>query len=511
MADTIAIASLTIGDKPVTLDDIVAVARRRAPIVLSPAALARVKTGYSVLEKAAAGGQKIYGVTTGLGAAVDTKVESDAVFQQRVPLARSVGVGKLAETDAVRAMMAVRIARLSTGVCGMSPATCEGLVKMLNKGVHPLVPLTGSLGESDLPPLAAIGAVLFGAGKAEFQGKVLAGDEAMNRAKVAIPLARGKDGLGLVNSNAASLGLAALALADAKEAFAALVAASALTLEGFRASLTPFDPRILALRPVPGQAEIAQAVFTLFEGGDLVMPGAARRLQDPLSIRCIPPVHAACLNALKQAEAAIQLELNTADDNPAVLAETRLVLSNSNFDTTHLVIAFEALGLVFARVAAMAGERLMKLMSPATSDLPRFLTKQDGRTGFGTLQKTIAALVAEIQHAAMPMPAAVLTVADRIEDYATMSVPVMLKTQEIVWRIRVLAAIECIVAAQAVDLREKVRLGSGTGMIHAHIRSLVPTLTDDRPSAPDIETIDTAIRSGAFSQMAEAIFKPVAA
>ena len=240
-------------------------------------------------------------------------------------------------------------------------------------------------------------------------------------------------------------------------------------------------------------------MLAAFSGGDLGRPGVARQLQDPLSFRCAGVVHGAAAAALAAATSSVELELNSSDDNAAILADSETPVPNANFDTTHLALAFESLGLALARAAAAAAERIMKLTSPSFSGLPRFLAAvQDGRNGFATVQKTVAALVAQIQHCANPMPVVLTPVADRTEDYGTMALGTIEKTAEIAALLRFMAAIELMVAAQACDLRAAIVLGSGTQAVFAQVRRVVARLDEDRPAAPDIAALNTLILGGAF-------------
>lgn len=494
--------AVTLGAAPLTIADIAAVADGRCSVVFSELAETRIQASAKALASLSAAGERIYGVTTGLGAAVDTPLQADDRVQMRVPLARCVGVGRTGSARELRAIMAVRAARLALGCSGASLETARGLAGLIERDVQPLVPMTGSVGEGDLAPLAAIAAVLTGEGFASVEGAIVPGAVALERAGLQPLHLVGKDGLALVSSNAASVGLAALCLADARQVLAAAIAAGALSFEAYRCSLNPLSEAALALRPLPGQDVVAAAMRSLFEGSDLVRPGAARRLQDPLSFRCIAQVMGAALAALNSAQGLTETELNSSDDNPAIFAEGHS-LPNANFDTTHMTLAFESLGLALARLSAMIGERIMKLMSPASSDLPRFLSPiQSGRNGYATVQKTVAALVAEIQYRANPMPVFVMPVADRVEDYATMATAVVEKTAEIVSRLRLLTAVELMVAAQAADLRTEIALGRGTAGIRAAVRGAVATLSEDRPATPDIETLDGMIAAGVFDVFA---------
>jgi histidine ammonia-lyase len=486
---------LSLGAGRLSAADIVLVARDHARVDLAPEGRSAILAGHSTLVAEIAAGRAIYGVTTGLGAAVDTPIASgDTSLQRRIPLARSVGVGGRASSEEVRAIMAARLGRLVQGYSGISLDTAKALMALLNADVHPVVPLIGSVGQADLPPLAHIAAVVFGDGEAETGGSVMAGGAALAKAGLVPPNPGPKDGLALVSSNAASAGLGALAAHDARRVLAVLLAAACLSIEAFRANLSPLCQAAVQLHPVPGFDRVAQRILESLAGSNLTRPGAARRLQDPLSFRCLGPVHAAALSAVDQATGIVEIELNSSDDNPAILHSQAEILATASFDTTHLALSFEGLGLALSRVAALSGERIMQLMSPGVSDLPRFLAPPlEGRSGFSALQKTVSALVAEIQFNASPMPAVILPVADRIEDYGTMATSIVLKTRAIVDRLRLLGAIELIVAAQACDLRSGVVLANQTNALHNAVRRHVPTLIDDRPAAPDISALTDAV------------------
>jgi histidine ammonia-lyase len=370
---------------------------------------------------------------------------------------------------------------------------------MLNKGVHPLVPSIASVGESDLAAVSHAMLPLIGAGEAELGGKSVDGAEAMRRAAIK-PVALGpKDGIALVSANSASLGLGALALHDAAIVLAAQRAAMALSLEGFRGHLDPFDPRLARLRAAPGQAEAAAAVLALLKGGALMKPGAARRVQDPLSFRCFPSVHGAAMAALASARSVLEAELNGSGDNPAVLADDGDMIMTGNFDITALVLEFERLGQALAQTAILAAQRVAKMQSASLTDLPRFLSPRGAmHAGLAGLGKVASALESDIRHLAQPCSLLVLPTADGVEDYATMAPRVVAKTRAIVEKLATIAGIELMVAAQAVDLRKGIALGGGTAGVQAAVRGAVAMLTEDRPATPDIEALDAMIAAGAF-------------
>ena len=475
-----------------------AVARESASVRIAPGVAARLGRARAVVERLAAGDRPVYGLNTGLGAAVDTALaERDvAQFQRRAVMARAVGVGDYLSPDQVKAALFVRLVGIARGASGLSPAFAKVICDMLLKGLHPRVRRTGTLGEADLSPMAQLFLPLVGQGEVELGGRLMPGRRALQRAGIEPPALGPKDAIALLNANAYSVGLGALVLHDAELALDAAMAAGALSLEAAGANLSPIDPRATALRAAPGQREASRRLLALLAGSDLIK-GKPQRVQDPLSFRCLAPVAGAAFDQLARARAAIDADLNGAGDSPAVLIDDGDVVSTVNFDTTAIALAFEGLGLALSHAAALAVFRIAKLMSPGFSGLPRFLSPRGGAsTGFATVQKTASALEAEIRHLALPLGALVAPVADGVEDYAPMTPRVIEKTHDIVRRFTRLVAIELVVAAQAIDLRAGLTLGRGTARSFALVRRTVARLDEDRPTGGDFERLAGVISGG---------------
>jgi histidine ammonia-lyase len=447
----------------------------------------------------AAGDRAVYGLNTGLGAAVDTAIATHevAAFQRQAVMARAVGVGDHLSHDQVRAALFVRLIGIAQGASGLSPAFAAIIRDMLELGVLPRVRRTGTLGEADLSPMAQLFLPLVGEGEVEIGGRRVPGRRALRQVGLLPPPLGPKDAIALLNANAYSVGLGALVLHDAAVVLEAATVAGALSLEAAGANLSPIDKRATALRRAPGQVEASQQLLSLLRGSDLLKGRPAKRVQDPLSFRCLAPVNGAAFDQLARASTAIDADLNGAGDSPAVLVDDGDLLSTVNFDTTAIALAFEGLGLALSHVAALGVFRIAKLMSPGFSGLPRFLTPRGGvRTGFATVQKTASALEAEIRHLALPLGAMVAPVADGVEDYAPMTPRVIEKTNDIVHRLTRLAAIELVVAAQAIELRDKHKLGRGTARCFAFVRRHVAKLDEDRPTGRDFERLAEAISAG---------------
>jgi histidine ammonia-lyase len=486
-------ATVTLSGHSVGIDDVVRVARGAARVSLHEAARARVAAARAVVERLAASDTPIYGLTTALGANTGRAISADErdAYQLRAVRARAVGVGAPQPQDVVRAMMFARAAGMAVGGSGVSPAVLDALLAALNAGVHPVVPSIGSIGVADLPALSHMALPLLGEGRAELGGEILSGAEALSRAGLQPVALSAKDGLALISSNAATVGHAALVLHDVATALDHFNLMAALSFEAFGAHLSPLDARVQAARPARGQVEVAARLRELLDGSALWGEGVARRVQDPLSLRCVTQVHGAALAALQLARGDVELELNSAADSPLVSVETGALISNGNFHIPALALAFDSLGLALAHVAFLCVQRCQRLSNPALSGLPLQLTTLGpAHSGFATVQKTSTALYNRIRHTANPMSLDGLPVSEAVEDHAPMAANVVAKTAAMLEPLRCLAAIEWLSAAQAADLRPlpPSAMGRGTAAAYRQLRATVPMLIEDRPLGPDIET-----------------------
>jgi histidine ammonia-lyase len=467
------------------------VAHRRRPVEISPTARERMAEARTALELALAEGRRVYGLTTGLGTRVAEPLPAEVAGEQsaRIVRGRATAVGEPLPAAAVRAALLVRLNGLCAGGAGASPAVADALAAMLNAGVHPVVPRTGSIGAGDLCLLAHVGLVVLGEGEAELDGERLAGGEALRRAGIAANVLGPGDGLALCNASAVSAGMAALALEESHRLLDAAQIAAALSMEGFRASTGPIDADVAGAHPGPGQEWEAAGLRELLRDGSLLAGGASRRLQDPLSFRCVSHVHGAFRSTLDLLAAAVGAALNGAGDNPLVLPGGDVV-STGNFHTPALALALDAVAIAVAQTAGPAAERPARLATERLSGLPANLSQVgDGRSGIAPLLKTAQALAVEIRHLAAPLALDPRFGADGVEDDSTNAAASALRLDAQLQLLGRLIGLELVCAAQAVDLAAPERLGRGTATAHACVRELVPPLADDRPLGTDVERV----------------------
>jgi histidine ammonia-lyase len=488
-----------------TLDHLLAIADDGAPVGLTPEAERRVDAARAVVDRQALDEAPVYGINTGFGALAETVIPRDALAALQVNLLRShaAGVGDPLPVRAVRGAMALRANVLAKGFSGIRRSTLERLLEMLNRRVHPLVPSRGSVGASgDLAPLAHISLVLIGEGQAWVgdDPRLLSGREALAAARVEPAVLGPKEGLALINGTQPSTAVAALAVAGAERLARAADIAAALSIDALRGSVRPFDARIHAARPYAGQvASAANIRGLLAESAINKSHEHCGRVQDAYSMRCAAQVHGAAREALRCARDLIMTDANSATDNPMVFAEDGEIVSGGNFHGAPVAIASDLQVIALAQLATISERRSDRLVNPVLSDLPAFLTPASGvQSGYMLAQVTAAALASEIKTLAHPASVDTIPTSANREDHVSMSMGAALKAAAAVQLATRVLAVEILCACQAIDLLAPLTTSPVLQRVHAHVRHVVPRLTDDRPPAPDIEAIAKLIAAGSL-------------
>jgi histidine ammonia-lyase len=488
-----------------TVDQVVAVARHRAPVAVSAAALRQVVRAREVVERVLARDEPVYGLNTGLGSFAQYRISQDQMrrFSFSVVADQTLSYGRLLSTEVVRAMMLTRANGMAKAGVGVRRELVLLLVEALNRGVHPLVRELGSVGESDLAEMAEIGKVLIGVGRAEWQGTVLPGAEALAKAGLAPIELAPKEALALISANGLTLGRGALVLNDAADLADSLQIAAALSLEGFAGNLSVIHPGSARLSPQIGPNTAAARLRQLLDGSYLWHPNAARNLQDPLSFRCAPRIHGAFYDALAYVRGELESELNAANDNPAVLIEEEAIVSGGNFDMSALAMAFDLVRLAIANSVKVANERVQKMLWREFSGLPSALATEEGVTnGLKQIGRTCASIAAEARSLANPVSLDYVgQLAEGVEDYASMAPSAVRKTSELVALTHAMVMYELIVAGQAIEVGQRDPLGQGTEAALRVLRRHVPVLIDETRWAPDLEGFMELIANGRLSEL----------
>ncbi len=483
-----------------TLFDVEAVARQGKPVSLSREAVEKLNKASSLIMAYLSRDEAVYGLNRGVGLNKDRVVQPLAMADFNVNLIRShaAGCGPDAPEDVVRAAMLVRLHCALSGAAGLSAETAERYAAFLNKGIHPVIPELGSVGEADIVLLSHIGLAMIGEGEVMHQGVRMEAARALELSGLQ-PLRLGpKEGLGIVSSNAFSAGRGCLVLIDCLDLLDMCDLAYALSLEGLQGNTSPLDPSVRAARPLPGYAETAKHIASLLDGSSLWERSSGKPLQDPISFRAVPHVHGACRTALASAWRELEFHINHPDDNPLVLAEEGRIVPSAHFEPLHWVLAMESLGIAIAHVAQTSVQRTLRLGNPALTGLTRFLTPDEQAViGMGTLQKTAASLEAEIRLLAHPSSLDSSVLAGEMEDRTTNAPLAVSKLERMLDLLRYITATELLHAVQAIHLRQGrggIRLGASTSAAYQYIRTRLEPLERDRPFTDDVRIMYGLIR-----------------
>ena len=500
---------IKLGTASMTLEDLAAIARRGAPVVLSDGSLRRIRASRQLVERWVKQGRAIYGITTGFGALSDVSISAKDTrkLQENILMSHSSGVGPPLDPEIVRATMALRIKDLARGHSGIRLKTVRQLTALLNRGVCPIVPQQGSVGASgDLAPLAHLALVLIGRGEALYRNERMPGALALQQCGLKPVRLQAGEGLALVNGTQIMTAIGALALFDALHLAKLIDVAAAMSLEVLLGSRTEFDARIHQVRPHPGQRAAADNMDRIVQNSEIITSHKdCGRIQDAYTLRCSPQVHGASRDTIAFARQAIETEMNSSTNNPLIFAGSQDFLLGGNFHGQPVALALDYLGIAMAELADISERRIERLVNPKLSGLPAFLVKDGGlNSGFMIAQYTAAALVSENKVLSHPASVDSIPTSANKEDHVSMGTIAARKCREIVANVENVIAIELLCAAQALDLFTNRKPGKGTMAAYRVIRSAIGHLETDRILADDIAAMRSLIRSNQILNAVEA-------
>ena len=455
-----------------TVDDVEAVARHGAGAALDVHARARMDEARAVIEALVAEGAVVYGVTTGFGDLATTFVEParSAELQEHLLMSHAVGVGEPFPREVVRAMLLLRANTLALGHSGCRPVVVDRLLAFLERGLHPVVPAQGSVGASgDLAPLAHLALPLIGRGQVELGGQVLPALLALREAGVEPLRLEAKEGLALLNGTQMMSAIGALLLADADRLVRTASVVAAMSVEALLGTDVAYAAAYQLARPHPGQVAVAGELRHLLRESALQEShhGSEHKVQDPYSLRCVPQVHGAVRDALDHLRRVLDIELNSATDNPLVfpgggVAEADTVatgggrvISGGNFHGEPIALALDFAKLALAELGSISERRTALLVDPRLNGgLPAFLVPSSGiDSGMMVYQYTAAALVSENKVLAHPASADSIPTSANQEDHVSMGSIAARHARQVLEHVERILSIELLVAAQALDLR----------------------------------------------------------
>jgi histidine ammonia-lyase len=495
--------TIVLGTGPVTIEEIVAVARRGASVAVSPEALVAVAASRAHVEELAASGRPVYGVSTGFGSLATRYIEPEKRHRLQRSLVRShaAGSGEPVEPEVVRAMLLLRLSTLCTGRTGVRPVTVQAYAGLLNARITPVAPEYGSLGCSgDLAPLSACALAVMGEGEVfDTAGRRMPALEALQAAGLKPVELEEKEGLALINGTDGMLGMLALAITDLHALATTADVSAAMSVEALMGTNRVFADELQALRPHPGQAASARNLTRMLAGSEIVASHLTGdpKVQDAYSLRCAPQVAGGVRDTIDHAEAVATRELASAIDNPVVLPDGRIE-SNGNFHGAPVAYVLDFLAIVAADLASISERRTDRMLDAARSHgLPAFLADDPGvDSGHMIAQYTQAAIVSELKRLAAPASVDSIPSSAMQEDHVSMGWSAARKLRRSVDGLQRVLAIEVLTAARALDLRAPLRPGPATEAVRALVRSRVEGPGSDRWLAPEIAAVHALVVAG---------------
>ncbi|MBV8490251.1 MAG: histidine ammonia-lyase [Candidatus Eremiobacteraeota bacterium] len=498
---------IEVDGRHLTLEAIEAVADG-SPMVVSVAARERVAKARAFVEERFAGGEAIYGVTTGFGRLANVHVDPKDAHLLQLNLVRShaAGTGEPLAPRYVRAAGVLRANSLSAGHSGVKSETLALIVELLNRGVVPVVPCQGSVGASgDLAPLAHMSLVLIGEGEAIYQGERLPGGVALARAGLQPVDLGAKEGLALINGTQVMTGIAALGVLRAERLAAAADVIAAMSLEAYLGTERVFDRRLNDLRPHPGQSRVADNLRALLADSEIIESHAeCGRVQDPYSFRCIPVVHGAVRDSIAHARRVTLVEANSVTDNPLVFPDDGEFLSGGNFHGEPIALAIDFLKLAICELASIGERRLYLLLNAEDRDLPLFLTGRSGlQSGLMIVQYAAAAQVNDNKALAWPSSVDSIPTSAGQEDHVSMGMTSANNLNRVLDNVEGALACELLGALTATDFRRPLKSGKGTQAAYTVARKRIAPWVEDRAPYPDIAAARELLASGALVDAAQ--------
>lgn len=491
--------TVKIDGENLTIQDVHRVAREEEEVEISEDCVEDIKKSRSIVEDTLESDEDVYGINTGFGELANVKIERDKTeqLQENLVLSHASGVGEPLDEEIVRGVMLLRANTLAKGYSGVRLKVIQGLIDMLNKNVHPVIPCQGSVGASgDLAPLAHMSLVLIGRGKALYDDDKLSGKKAMERAGIDTIELKAKEGLALLNGTQVMTAIGALAVHDSELLLKSAQIASAISLESLMGTDAVFDERIHDIRPHEGQISCAANLRKLTKGSDIIRSHRdCDRVQDPYTLRCMPQVYGATRDAISYVRKVVETEMNSANDNPLIF-DNGDVISGGNFHGQPVALAMDFLGSAIAEIGDISERTTDKLMYKEESGLPPFLAEDSGlNSGFMIAQYTAASLVSENKVLAHPASVDSIPTSAGQEDHVSMGLTAARQARDILNNVEHVVAIEMLAAAQGLEFHD-LEPGEGVQAAYEFIRKYVEPLEQDRPLHEDILACRELIHEG---------------
>ena len=493
--------NLVLNGKDLTIQDIKQFLKEDGQISISEEALVNVRKSRETVEKIIKNKETIYGITTGFGLFSDVLIEKEKYNDLQVNLIRShsCGTGKPFPDNVSLIMMVLRLNTMLKGHSGVTEKLVSLLVEFINRRIIPVIPEQGSLGASgDLAPLSHLALALIGEGDVHYKGETRNAKEVLHEVGLEPHSLQAKEGLALINGTQAMTSQGVIAYIEAENIAYHAEWIAALTHQALNGIVDAYDEHVHIVRNFNEQVEVAERMRNWLEGSKLTTIQGEVRVQDAYTLRCIPQIHGASFQVLNYVKEKLELEMNAANDNPLIFDndDETLVISGGNFHGQPIAFAVDFLKIGVAELANVSERRLERLVNPQLNGgLPAFLSPEPGlQSGAMIMQYAAASLVSENKTLAHPASVDSIPSSANQEDHVSMGTIGARHAYQIIQNVRRVISIECIIALQAVEIKGVDKLSPKTKAKYEELRSIVPSITQDRVFHHDIEKVCEYLR-----------------
>jgi len=499
--------SLTGND--LTIENIITICRNNAEVIIPSEVIKKIDDNWSAIEEMLNRGDIMYGLNTGIGGFGNVVIlkEKAGELSSRMLRAHSSGYGKSVEPEIAKATLLLRLNVFAKGYSGVRPVLFKTFVEMLNKNVIPVFYEKGSVGTSgDLAPLSQMGLVVIGEGKAYYQGKIIAGKQALKKAGIKpVPLAY-REGLAIMNGSQFMTAIAAFNLYDAERLIKQSEIVCSMTIDVLNCVESAYSKEYNQVRPFQGQNESAENIRRLIEGSEL-MQQPKKNVQNAYSLRSVPQVAGACRDALNYIRTITKIEMNAVADNPIFFTKEKICRTGANFHGAPIGYTQDLLGIIITDLGNILERQTNNMMDPACSkDLPAFLVNSAGiDSGLMISQYTQAALVLENKILASPASVDSIPVSGNQEDHVSFGTIAARKAREIIKNTEAVLAIQLLAVCQAYEFRKPLLPSRVFQAVYKVVRKISPKITKDRAFYIDIEKIVPLIRSYKILEITEKV------
>lgn len=493
--------NLVLNGKDLTIQDIKQFLKEDGQISISEEALVNVRKSRETVEQIIKNKETIYGITTGFGLFSDVLIEKEKYNDLQVNLIRShsCGTGKPFPDNVSLIMMVLRLNTMLKGHSGVTEKLVSLLVEFINRRIIPVIPEQGSLGASgDLAPLSHLALALIGEGDVHYKGETRNAKEVLHEVGLEPHSLQAKEGLALINGTQAMTSQGVIAYIEAENIAFHAEWIAALTHQALNGIVDAYDEHVHIVRNFNEQVEVAERMRNWLEGSKLTTRQGEVRVQDAYTLRCIPQIHGASFQVLNYVKEKLELEMNAANDNPLIFDndDETLVISGGNFHGQPIAFAVDFLKIGVAELANVSERRLERLVNPQLNGgLPAFLSPEPGlQSGAMIMQYAAASLVSENKTLAHPASVDSIPSSANQEDHVSMGTIGARHAYQIIQNVRRVISIECIIALQAVEIKGVDKLSPKTKAKYEELRSIVPSITQDRVFHHDIEKVCEYLR-----------------